>query len=649
MSCKATRPFISRADAALIRPDWTDPNAGVFVQDPPSMGFNNTVENTFAQLGVSRDLITQIAVETTRIVEFTDLSKLPGLQLRVNEGSGYFNPFDLADMINVTGYDPGELLSELRGQFASPVSNDTFIYLQQLDFYYNEFLSATSQKSKCDPLYKMWQLIVQIELLVKTAQNWIARLRKWKEELIGFILNFEEIVKEFLEEIAERIRQRIRQLVAKILAKLEMCVEQTERIGQWVTAQLDKLEKFFSKENIQKIGEDVAQSLKDITKPLESFEPSNIAYMLWRLCSFIESIINLFKNPLLFFQNALAFLCSSQILIEESDRAASERAVGAGGQRVDANNRDRIRRQITEGMNTPRVVTQTNSSGESTATDFGPDLRNTRLSGDLTSESVVLANGDTFQTPDIETTSDTTGNTKILRPYPMLPYTSAEFAWAANIQPRNDYFSFEPQVISMSRTARNHFNSNWRDTPVAARPDLVNRALNQAQGWNDDTAGYSMVHKQVLIALRRIAIAMGQQFGRSYYFTVNSAYRNTYYNAIVKGLPSGLTSQHSTGKALDVGNLSLSPEEQTAFIYHAVSNNCLGIGLYRSFTHIDTRRYPWYSASRTRQHGITGKQEVVNRAVQRWEDHGHFVIPSNWNTITKPFGSSPSAPNSGPF
>lgn len=67
--------------------------------------------------------------------------------------------------------------------------------------------------------------------------------------------------------------------------------------------------------------------------------------------------------------------------------------------------------------------------------------------------------------------------------------------------------------------------------------------------------------------------------------TINSAYRNASYNKKVGGVSN---SQHTKGTASDIVVSGILPEEVAKYAEYLLGNKG-GIGLYRSFVHVDTR------------------------------------------------------------
>lgn len=590
MSCKATRPLISRDDDFLVKPN-TDTQGTSLMLSADFHGWTESVNNTLSQLGVTIDVINNIAIETARIAEFADLSTLDGLRLKVNEGSGYINPYEVLDLINIAGFDPYELYDELVAQGASPVSSDTFAYLQQLDFYYNQYLSAVSETSKCDSLYKIWQLIVQIELIVKTAQNWIARLKNFTlKKLIAKLLDIERLIKEFIEELAERIKQRIKQLIARILAKLTGCVEQVERIGEWIDGKVKDLETFFSKENLNRIKDDISAEFQKLVTPLDDFSPSNIAYMIWRLCSFIESIKNLFTNPLQFFQTGLTLLCQAQVLLEAKDEAAARRAVEAGGQRLTTQARVELRNQVSDGFETTAPVTGLSGPPPIpviTVTPLVPGTSQTldEILGETGETTPYNGTAPAVTTIDVTTSFSTTGrNYRLPALYPQQPWTSDDTAFAASVtRDGTSHFTFANGILTMDRRARAIYNSVANKDAVYKWGQTMNELRADSNFWGDDDAGWKGIAPHVWMRLRRVSIAMQNNFGGTWRFGISSAYRNPVFNT-VKGVKN---SAHKSGLALDIGTSGWTHAQQVGFLYHCASNGLHGTGLYSSFIHVD--------------------------------------------------------------
>ena len=67
--------------------------------------------------------------------------------------------------------------------------------------------------------------------------------------------------------------------------------------------------------------------------------------------------------------------------------------------------------------------------------------------------------------------------------------------------------------------------------------------------------------------------------------TINSAYRNDAYNKKVGGADF---SQHKYGMAADININGVSPAKIAAYV-ETLMPNCGGIGIYKSFVHVDVR------------------------------------------------------------
>jgi len=67
---------------------------------------------------------------------------------------------------------------------------------------------------------------------------------------------------------------------------------------------------------------------------------------------------------------------------------------------------------------------------------------------------------------------------------------------------------------------------------------------------------------------------------------VNSWYRDDWYNKAIGGVAN---SMHKTCAAADVVKMGRTPSEVAALLEHSPYNNLLGVGRYKTFTHIDVR------------------------------------------------------------
>lgn len=88
-----------------------------------------------------------------------------------------------------------------------------------------------------------------------------------------------------------------------------------------------------------------------------------------------------------------------------------------------------------------------------------------------------------------------------------------------------------------------------------------------------------LIDTQLVEILQRIR----DHFGKS--VTINSAYRTPSYNASIGGVRN---SQHTKGTASDIVVNGVNPMEVAQYVEYLMPTNG-GIGLYKTFTHIDVR------------------------------------------------------------
>ena len=614
MSCRATKPLTSRPDTAFYISNPRDFTANSLVLDVNAYTASPNIDSVFKQIGSTPEFIGKIAFQTQRIVQFVNLNPFPILKSKFTEGSAYINPFELANMINVTGYNPEELFNELVSQQPPNLSNDAFAYLEQLEFYYDNYQSTLNAASKCDPLYKIWQAIVQIEILIASAQSAIARIKDWIEDLVAKLTNIETLIKEFLEKLAKRIRQRIKQLVRNLLAKLAKVGDCFEDIFQFIEQKANEIEQYFSDSNIEKIADDVGKSIREMFTPLNDFRPSNIAYILWRLCTFIESIRNLLTNPIAFFQTTMALMCQAQALIKAKDDAAARQAQQAGALRMTtdaARQRAEEVRDAIERDNASRgpVSITPSFTGGAIAGFTGVDAEiiekiEASLDGVGDPNGARRAANQTSDRNRLEQ-----GGVKVLRRRPYLAPTAEERVWVGTINREgSEYFRFSPSVQEMASRCRRHWrqveshynipeNERSDRTKSFTNPgnrsyDYIAQQRNEDPMWGDDDAGWKYIidqHADVFIRLRRVVENLRRWSGNSNYRPViNSAYRSNYYNRVVLGYN---TQMHPSGKALDIAmNNPGDLEFHCAFLYYAIGEGFMGTAIYPGFYHVDTRQ-----------------------------------------------------------
>jgi uncharacterized protein YcbK (DUF882 family) len=581
-------------------------------------------DNVYSALGTTPDVIDSISRDAMRILPYLDLDKYPTLKDKVNNGSGYLNPFDIAEMMNIVGYNPNDVYDMLKNQPSdrNSIGSDVDDFFGQLDFYNNNFLSAVNETSKCDSLYKIWQALVKIELLIVSAQNFIARLKQFSiKDLIGKLVSIADLAEKFMKELAERIISRLRKLAAKVIAKIEGFVNSVRSLVKTINKKMKEMEEFFTGDNMKKMAADLKQQLKELTSPLSLAGSivgilSTIAYVIWRLCKLIESIKNLFTGPLNSFQDLVSRITRAQILVEAMDFKRASAAAENGALRLAPNVVDSIKQELTRKVNSLNPLltyTPTNSIvGEFLQLQnisnnvrivtggYAADSIKTSVDNIIQGQVEIYTRqaqirGENALSGNAGSVSDPTGSPPPIPP--LVPYvaegiTSEETQWVMSIDENyNDEFNFASSVKNMHKRVESDMKQYKGQTSQAAK----DRFAVYNDGHNYEGAGWKHVqrsHPDVFISLRRVVNRMRSHFGKNYNFTINSAFRNAYYNRFIVG--GATRSMHMSAMALDVsitntGAGALSLDEQNVFGYFAASEGFQGLGLYRSFIHIDKR------------------------------------------------------------
>lgn len=611
MSCKATRPFISREDAAFIRPDPLQSIATIEFEQ-----LDDLRNDPFKRAGITPDLALEISNLIPRIIKLdvNFLNTVPALKARL-AGSEFVNPYEVADLISIAGYNGDELYQELVAQQGETFSDDLKGFFEQLDFYYDEYLSIAYKPGRCEELYDIWQTIVQIELIVKTAMNWVARLRNFTlKELIAKLANIEKLIKEFLKKLAERIKQRLVQLAAEFLAKIDIFVQNINDILNWITNKVTALQEYLSTSNLEKIAKDIGEEIKKMFSPLAEFSVSNIAYMIWRLCSLIESIKDFFKNPLNLFKEGLIAFTSAKILLDSMSNQKRLAAAERGHVRVDPQTAKTIREQIVSDVNSANA--QTNGAAArlfgaqvlTSEQNFNPaGLDTTSL---LTIEGVEpVGNIPIVLTPGVvsDISSQLPNNiTSVPTELALAPVDASaeEAAWLGSLLGQPDYnneFNYAPAVKSMHSWTLNIYDQarrnpqgsvtiNGRSVPSRDILALMSNThpVYEGAGWKYPIMQRASNGLSPVLMLRRTILRMRETFLKPYNFRINSMYRHPIYNRWnAGGSANGL---HTTAQAFDISITSptLTWQEQIYFMYFATSMGFTGIGLYGPFIHVDT-------------------------------------------------------------
>ena len=633
MSCTATRPFVSRADARFIRPDPLESLSGLAYEE-----VRESVNNPFVRANITPDRALEISKLIPRVVATSPdfLETVPAVKARL-VGSQFINPFELADMITVAGYDGDDLFNELAAHTGTELSNDLKGFYKQLDFYYDEYLSLPYNPGRCEELYNIWQLIVQVELIVKTAMNWIARIKDFTlQQLIDKLLDIERLIKEFMKRLVETIKQRLIQLATQFLEKIGIFIDNIEAVATWIINKVSDIQEYLSESNIEKIADDIGNEIKRMFGSLEEFSISNIAYMLWRLCSIIESIKDFFKNPLALFTEGLIAFTSARILLESMGDQKREAAARAGHIRVSpeeaAAQRDAI---IAAGNGNRPGAPGTTAPPADTRPRAQPRFFPPSGGGSSPGSVPDPTNPNSTPPPPIDP-ADLGEPTDPL--IPPRTATGEELAWLTGMlaSPDNDILLWTDDVKYMhawtvnayerARRNLNDPNEGAKNRDIVSRWDPQTHPVFEGAGYKWPIRRSSGNSASPVIALRRINLGMREKFQRNFRFQVNSAYRHPIYDRWRVGGSGG--GQHTSGTAFDISTNGWSISEQIYFVYLAISYGMRGIGLYKTFMHVDTRANKNFWDGEDPEHRPTRLQyDLIYSRIQTWHSTGQFPLP----------------------
>jgi uncharacterized protein YcbK (DUF882 family) len=122
-----------------------------------------------------------------------------------------------------------------------------------------------------------------------------------------------------------------------------------------------------------------------------------------------------------------------------------------------------------------------------------------------------------------------------------------------------------------------------KSIPFNFPAEISNLADRVSKGVRNDTPPIERWHR--ILPTLEIAVKVRERFGAT---VINSAYRSLTYNIAVGGVGD---SRHSQNDALDISCVNATPEQVRQFLntLRATGRFSGGIGIYRTFVHVDTR------------------------------------------------------------
>lgn len=537
MSCKAITPLVSRYSSAFIQ---------------PSLGIQD-VSNFTSILELQSDPLAKYdAAQVLDITnKFQSLSKkankvdYPTLTERVNQGP--LNIYEVAQFLDQTQYNPTELQQALTPQ---RLTADTTEALVQLDYYYNNNLSGSISGGLCGAFGNAFAKITGLISLASSLASSLDALMNADFSVIALLQGIKENILKIVDKVVDGLKTKIKNIAKQLSGFADSVVNAFNKT-------ISGIQDFLSDLSIDGLKKTIEAIIAKAAGCFENLTLKKAALLMFRFCQFADLVQGFMEGPT---NNLVAKVAKFKIMDELINRLSNDAttiAVNAGAKRVTKD----VRKTQSELIR--QRIEEINSAQRS------------KPLGDITVTTL----------PDIETTplppANQTPFYRLPASYPSKAITSEEREWVQTITEKgaSGYMFFGRSVQNMHSRATQHWEKN--------KSVIQKRAYTASD--HIEGAGWRKVDPEVWIRLKRVIDIFGRKD-----WGVGSAFRSKYYNAYISPANGSFTSQHSTGKAIDIGYSQLSQREKYEFARIASQQGFTAIGIYGSFIHLDIRSYRTY-------------------------------------------------------
>jgi hypothetical protein len=284
-------------------------------------------------------LSSAISLTLTQFNLLANKDDYPNIVERINQGP--ITNSEYADFIDSSGYNIDQIISIFSG-----VSVTTFSlpdYYTQLDYYYNKNFAASLSGGFCSRFANVLGAIA----LVSAGASLISQLSNGISALIGQLNSIKDILFNLVDKLKDIMLKKIEQLVSKI-TEFKTQVASTIK---YLSNKAMKVKEFFSDLSIESIKAKIEDIIAKMGGAFEELTPEVIAYLLFKLCQFVETVQNFMQSPVDAFKGIIDNFILQELNLTNISNMARIGSVNAGGYRMDPFEIARIKEQLANEHN----------------------------------------------------------------------------------------------------------------------------------------------------------------------------------------------------------------------------------------------------------------------------------------------------------
>lgn len=266
----------------------------------------------------------------------------PILYDRISQGP--ITTYEFADFLDYSGFD----INVVDGALLTGITSVNQIdYFSQLDFYYNDNLSASIEGGFCSTFNGILNSLTKVISLINSGVAVISNI----QGLIGQVMGQLTSIKNIIFSIIDKLVGYMKEQIAAVLAKVTSVVNQTIAVVNTIRNAAQKVSTFYEDIRINGLKSSIEALIASIGGNYEELTPEVISYLLFRFCQLIEMITNFMQNPVEGLKSLVNRFAFEQTKLINISNIARLEAVRGGLYRMDPFAITSIREEIATNLN----------------------------------------------------------------------------------------------------------------------------------------------------------------------------------------------------------------------------------------------------------------------------------------------------------
>ena len=174
---------------------------------------------------------------------------------------------------------------------------------------------------------------------------------------------------ELVDIVIEEILKIVNAVIEEILQTILSLIDLAQSIYEYLKAKIDAIQKLFSKETIDKVKEKIEDFFSEAGGQFEYLTVENLAHLIFRFCSFLESITDFFLSPVKEVQEVVKNVETEEKIVKTVSSENTLKAVENGALRVQETTRKEVVNTVKPSLPRTSTIKHDYPSNPEIATD----------------------------------------------------------------------------------------------------------------------------------------------------------------------------------------------------------------------------------------------------------------------------------------